>query len=785
MAEDIARLSIRVNSLEASLAEKRLKGLGDQGVKTEKATNGLISTFVRFAGPAAAAAAAVGGLSKVINVTREFDVLNAQLITATGSAEGAAVAFEAIQDFATQTPYDLQQATEGFTKLVNLGLTPSQRAMVSYGDTASAMGKDLNQMVEAVADAATGEFERLKEFGIRSSRQGDQVKFTFKGVTETVKMNAADIEEYLIKLGENNFAGAMAERMKTLDGAISNLGDSWDAMFLTISNTGIGDTIESGVRLATDAIQEITDLIESGQLGAYFDAWTTQFESMGEGVADALSFITDLWSQVPDEWKQYGSEAIDSIIDVFKYLPLNIKTYVKLIGVELSSIAQYGKIYGEYAVEYFIAAFDKLVAKSKAYGKAIGEAIDPFGDGAFDLDAELARIDQKFKDSTEGRLKAAKAAADEQTQQRRDALTELFKERDAVIKTTEEKINAADKLRETYEKEREARRNAEGDKTAGFKSGGSGEGEEEPVAVNKDLDSVIKSLRTEEEAIQESYDRRLQIILDNTEEGSKQQQELKQRLDEKFAEEALGEFGESDSFEDELERINEEWEARRELILNNTQLTEEQRTELEEKLTKERNERVKALEDAKMQNTLGATSDLFGSLAGLAKTFGDEQSDTYKAMFAVSKAFSIAESIMAIQTGIANAAALPFPANIPAIGSVITATAGVLSTIQSTNFSGAYDQGGQIPAGSVGLVGEFGPELVSGPAQIMGRKQTMDAIRGQDAANDGGTKTVYEKTDLNLTVQGLYESPEQLILANRDLIVRVVSDAKRRMGESF
>ena len=69
---------------------------------------------------------------------------------------------------AQTTPYSLQQAVDGFTKLVNLGLTPSEAALQSYGDTSAALGKDLSQMIEAVADAATGEFERLKEFGIKA-----------------------------------------------------------------------------------------------------------------------------------------------------------------------------------------------------------------------------------------------------------------------------------------------------------------------------------------------------------------------------------------------------------------------------------------------------------------------------------------------------------------------------------------------------------------------------------------------------------------------------------------
>ena len=81
----------------------------------------------------------------------------------------------------------LQQAVDGFTKLVNLGLTPSEAALQSYGDTSAALGKDLSQMIEAVADAATGEFERL-EFGIKAKNQWRyHIAFTFRGVTENVK----------------------------------------------------------------------------------------------------------------------------------------------------------------------------------------------------------------------------------------------------------------------------------------------------------------------------------------------------------------------------------------------------------------------------------------------------------------------------------------------------------------------------------------------------------------------------------------------------------------------
>lgn len=42
----------------------------------------------------------------------------------------------------------------------------------------------------------------------------------------------------------------------------------------------------------------------------------------------------------------------------------------------------------------------------------------------------------------------------------------------------------------------------------------------------------------------------------------------------------------------------------------------------------------------------------------------------------------------------------------------------------SSWFAGAFDRGGDIPAGQFGIVGENGPELVSGPVQVTGRRHT-------------------------------------------------------------
>jgi hypothetical protein len=103
---------------------------------------------------------------------------------------------------------------------------------------------------------------------------------------------------------------------------------------------------------------------------------------------------------------------------------------------------------------------------------------------------------------------------------------------------------------------------------------------------------------------------------------------------------------------------------------------------------------IAAIEQARKDLQLGAAEDIAAGVTGAMKTMFGEQSKLYKAAFAVEKAVAIARSIVAIQTGIAQAAALPFPANLPAIASVIAATASILSNIQAVALN--FKDGGMV-----------------------------------------------------------------------------------------
>ncbi len=189
----------------------------------------------------------------------ETERLRGSLVTVTGSTAAANVQFDRLTMFAKQTPFTLDQSVNAFLRLKSLGLDPSERAMKSYGNTAAAMGKDMMMMIEAVADASTGEFERLKEFGIKAKSEGDNVTFTFQGVSTTVRKSAAEIEDYLMQIGEVQFAGAMENQMQRLPGMLSNLEDAVDGLFRKLGDTGGITIFGSAITAATAGVETLTD----------------------------------------------------------------------------------------------------------------------------------------------------------------------------------------------------------------------------------------------------------------------------------------------------------------------------------------------------------------------------------------------------------------------------------------------------------------------------------------------------------------------------------------------
>jgi len=286
------QLRINADGSAAIVGLNRVRGaLNDTG----RAVSGLAASLKGLAMTAGAALSVSALASSFTSANRQAGLLRASLETVTGSVAQATTAWEVLQGFAAQTPYSLEQAVQGFIKLKSMGLDPSMAAMTSYGNTAGAMGKSLNQMIEAVADAATGEFERLKEFGIKAKQNGDEVSLTFQGVTTTIGNNAQAIEKYLLDIGNVQFAGGMERQAKTLEGSISNLGDAWDQFWVKMGDTGLTQGVITVLNDVSSGIASLGDGMTgaNGVASAFGDTMT----SLGAGIATTYNELkTGVWS---------------------------------------------------------------------------------------------------------------------------------------------------------------------------------------------------------------------------------------------------------------------------------------------------------------------------------------------------------------------------------------------------------------------------------------------------------------------------------------------------------
>lgn len=315
-------LQIKLETDGEGKVKASLAGVGNEIDGVDRSTSNLNNSLgIAKVGIAAIAAGAAFLGAKIVSTTAEFEKLNIRLKTVTGSQEEASRAMAMIKELSTELPSSVQDITDSFIKLKALGLDPSRESIISYSNTAAAMGRDLNQMIEAVADASTGEFERLKEFGIKARSQGDQVSFIFQGVTTTVKNNSQAIQQYLLDIGNTKFANAATAQMDTLDGAFSNLGVSVDNLLVAMGEAGLAGTTKEAVQDLTRVLSD-PKLIEAAT--AITSAIVDGLTFSGKAVATLALEFADLgdalgaYAAIAAEVATFDFDAAGAIVEMRK-----------------------------------------------------------------------------------------------------------------------------------------------------------------------------------------------------------------------------------------------------------------------------------------------------------------------------------------------------------------------------------------------------------------------------------------------------------------------------------
>lgn len=290
-------LSVARSVRDMRLGTRAAYGLGYAIGWSARKAAGLAVSAVKWTSIAGAGAVGffTGG---IISTASQFEQFQAQLEGTEGSVEKAKRAMDWVGKFAAQTPYALDEVTDAFVRARGVGIDPLTGAMTKMGDAAAANRKTLMDAVEAIADAQTGEFERLKAFNITTSVKGGNVSFSYidkagKNAVRTAKKNAVEIQKAVLSIWDERHGGAMLRQSKTFKGIWENLKDSVTSFQVRIANKGIFDRVKNGL---ADILDYANRLADDGTL----DRWAQHIsDKMGEAWEAGVRFVRDVdWDAV-------------------------------------------------------------------------------------------------------------------------------------------------------------------------------------------------------------------------------------------------------------------------------------------------------------------------------------------------------------------------------------------------------------------------------------------------------------------------------------------------------
>lgn len=320
----LKRIDNNIEALRADMDKTAKNGFFDR----VKNSFGIGAATLGFT----AATGAIASFGKEMIATySEFQKMEAVLTNTLGSSSASRRVLNDLSTFAAQTPFALAELTESYIKLANRGIRPTMEDMRSLGDLASSQGKSFDQLTEAILDATTGEFERLKEFGIRAKVNGDKVSLAFKGITLDVNNTEDAIKSALLEFGKmEGVVGGMQRISQTVSGQLSNLGDNWDRVLTAMGKKTGGFVFEAASHLNTfldnlvnafksteDKINEAADQYAGDALKSYnnlpkqnkvalYEGTKLEIVQMQKDLAAVQKGIAEMdknWHT--DDWKPY------------------------------------------------------------------------------------------------------------------------------------------------------------------------------------------------------------------------------------------------------------------------------------------------------------------------------------------------------------------------------------------------------------------------------------------------------------------------------------------------
>lgn len=700
--------------------EKYKKKLQSMKKDTKSATAGIKESFKSLATSWGSIVTAIGTgalVNAIKNSRVELENAVASLSGISGGIAEANTMFDLLQQSARDCiePFDSLQASA--LAIGKHGITPTAENLKALKQIALATGQQMTTAANAFGQVTMGKYEGLEQLGIKALDTGNKLQLTYKGVTQEIDKNTTALEDYIVKLGASN--------SQTLDylqggmvGALNKLDNAWGDFIREFAASPLGDIITDAVNAIADALDALTAYIHNSDAFSYL---AVQASDTFKEIIEGFKWLADSAKDVNENMTENFGLSFGDIAGLFGAMLIKFKvammSFVTLIGTFIESLVDVFKNSFKTCKDYVTSLFN--LDFSGAYNS--------FTKGFTDIPKIIS-----------DNLETAGEAIDMYEQ-------DSFKKQEFHLKEYKQKLKNSHK---DIVKS--------GERTFGKLTTASAN---HVKSVKDHTDQMLAQWKSFYESLQRTHD---DLTLSDA-----------QKLDQKYADE----LAKLEEFHSAALISEEQYQNALTLLKANKAIEIEQYKN--EALEKYR-EQSKA--QAGKVNSLGINEDDFdhmrNGLDDLGDAFGNlgesmsKSSSSYKAVFAMQKAFSVASATLNCISAWAKAlgTSTTWYESLANYASAIAMTTSIMSQIKQVNM---YDKGGKIPSGQLGIVGEYGPEIIQGPANVTSRKDTakmlnkngytnitVNVVEDSSKAGNVETKETDEETIINVFVSDVRKGGE-------------------------
>lgn len=717
-------------------------------VDTRGAKQSLNSLRSSIAGIGAALGVAFGA-RELVQTAARFEDLRTTLGFLFGDVETGAKAFEQIKKFATESIFTVEDLTNSVVKLKAAGLTPTIEQLSLFADVSS-VATDSVGALQAITDLfarTTGgglgleDLNRLADRGIPVfSILKDKLGLARLEVSEFGKTSegASIILKALTEGLDETFSGSSAARANNLSQAFSNLEDAIGNTADIIGQAGLNKELG-------DVIRSITEMIEQNKL---------LIQSIGVGLGGAIKFaIENLKVFVTVIGAAFAAKVILNIFTAVRAF-LALRTAMKgaaIAGAVLQGVTGVGLIKlaaGMTAVAGIIAGIENAVGGASDEIKKLEEDMENLknqgNDGPLSLpdtpDAPAGGFLQELEKVKEKQAEITRASIN-YFKQYQDSVNDVktrVKQEGELLKLTESQANVQRELN-NFTNDYYATVRPLQEKLTELKLKDTEAAKVQSAEIEKQIGQITELYNTSLAGLKEELELREKIRREEEREELflNNKLELQNSLNDliRDSQNALKDLTLS-PFDKEIEDVKRAVDDKLVKSFNklkqawkNGLITGDEYIAEMKKLEEEAN---RAFE--KIRENAERTREIQRSFTyGWQQAFEQFADDATNAAKQAEKIFTqvtkgIEDSIVSfVKTG-----KLEFRSLVndiletmlrSQIQQLIAKTFGAFGggggrSSLGNLFAGFFANGGMIPAGSFGVVGERGPELVSGPATV-------------------------------------------------------------------